>query len=203
MAASRTGGSVPPRSKLDGSKLGGSKLGGWTAIAATSGFLVLAVAVRLGRLQAWDAHARQWFRPDDGWGSAQLRADVVVDGLRPARMLSVLAVLVVVFCLTRRSWRPALIAAVAIAPMALLTLLTKLVLARPDPHQPPDGHGASFPSGHTAAVALGAVTAVGDGRSRPTGRQDDSTIARIRRTQRPRVGPIVPTGTPRSAPISS
>ena len=134
------------------SRIEGSALGRWTAVGAGTGFLALTVAVYFGLLDTWDAHARQWFRPDDVWGDRQLRADLVVEGLRPERMLPILAGFVLVLCLLRRSLRPAVITAGAGLLLGVPAFVTKVAVSRPDPHQ--IGDGASYPSGHTATVIL-------------------------------------------------
>ena len=53
----------------------------------SAGLLALAICVHGGLLDTFDSMVRQWARPDDVWGTAQLRADLVVEGLRPAYSL--------------------------------------------------------------------------------------------------------------------
>ena len=60
----------------------------------------------------------------------------------------------------RRTVRQALVPAVALATAALVTLLVKVALARPDPHGTGTGHGGSFPSGHMVGVVLGVALVV-------------------------------------------
>ena len=77
------------------------------AVGSVGAFTALAVAVHLGLLTTFDSIVREWARPHDVWGSAQLRADLVVEGLRPAVLAALLAALAVAYCVRRRSWRPA------------------------------------------------------------------------------------------------
>jgi len=65
----------------------------WSAGAYTA----LAVVVSLGLLNGLDGIVREWARPDDVWGVAQLQADLVVEGLRPA----IAALLLATFTLCR------------------------------------------------------------------------------------------------------
>ena len=65
----------------------------WVAWGSACAFIALAIAVHLGLLDTFDSIARAWARPDDVWGTAQMRADFVVEGLRP----TVVAALLVVF----------------------------------------------------------------------------------------------------------
>lgn len=51
----------------------------WSAGA----FRALAVMVDFGLLESFDLIVRYWARPRDVWGPAQLRANLVVEGLRP------------------------------------------------------------------------------------------------------------------------
>jgi membrane-associated phospholipid phosphatase len=132
----------------------GSVTGRWTAVGAGVGFLALTLAVHLGLLDGWDSRSRQLFRPDDVWGTWQLRADLIVEGLRPERMLPLLAVFVVAVSLFRRSPWPAVIAAAALVLLAVPAFVAKVALARPDPHQSEAAGGASFPSGHTATIVV-------------------------------------------------
>ena len=61
------------------------------------------MAVHLGLLDRFDLIARAWARPDDVWGAAQMRADFVVEGLRPAVVAGLLAAFTVACCVKRRS----------------------------------------------------------------------------------------------------
>jgi membrane-associated phospholipid phosphatase len=115
----------------------------------------LAVSVHRGFLNTFDSVVREWARPDDVWGTVQLRADYVVEGLRPAVIAGLLAAFTVAFCLIRRSLRPAVfVGCVGLTTMAL-TVAAKMAVGRPDTHgTTADSHGGSFPSGHIIAVVV-------------------------------------------------
>ena len=125
-----------------------------TALVALGGFAVLAVAVELGLLDAWDVAVRHLARPNEAWGPVQIRADYVVEGLRPTMLVAPMVGATTVACWLWRSLRPAVVAAVGVTVTVLATLGTKWLLARPDPGNTTSGHGGSFPSGHTVAVTV-------------------------------------------------
>ena len=132
----------------------GSRSAQRLGLGAGVGFLILSIAVRLGLLDAWDTTTRYWFRPHDEWGSLQLRADYVVEGLRPVRIVPLLAIVVLIVCVLRRSLRPAVLAGITMFLLAVLTTVTKIAVGRPDPHDVVHSHGGSYPSGHTATVIV-------------------------------------------------
>jgi membrane-associated phospholipid phosphatase len=115
---------------------------------------VLAILVRLGLTQSLDEAVRQWARPDDVWGSLQLRVDVIVEGLRPASTLILTTGVAAAVALARRSARSLLLAAAAGLLLVGVTVAVKLLLHRPDPHGDLSDHGGSFPSGHTATIVV-------------------------------------------------
>jgi hypothetical protein len=121
---------------------------------AAIGFVILSVAVRLDLLNSWDTSTRYWFRPNDEWGPRQLRADHVVEGLRPTRILPLLAILVVIVCVVRRSIRPAVLAGFTVFLAAVLTVVSKVAVARPDTHNEISDYGGSFPSGHMVTIMV-------------------------------------------------
>jgi membrane-associated phospholipid phosphatase len=123
------------------------------AIAATA-YVVLAVLVAAHATQDLDVAARNHFRPHDVWGTTQMRVDVVVEGLKPSKMLPLLALVAVVACVRSRSWRPAAYAALLAGVTGVLTMVTKVIVGRPDPHQDMTAVGGSFPSGHTVTVLI-------------------------------------------------
>ena len=123
------------------------------AVAATA-FVVLAVLVATHATQDLDVAARNHFRPHDVWGTTQMRVDVIVEGLKPSKMLPLLALVAVVACVRARSWRPAAYAALLGGVTGALTMLTKVIVERPDPHQDMTAVGGSFPSGHTVTVLV-------------------------------------------------
>jgi membrane-associated phospholipid phosphatase len=126
----------------------------WIATGLGGVFTALAVAVHYGLLNTLDWIVREWARPDDAWGTAQVRADLVVEGLRPAVLAVLLAALTVAYCLKRRSLRPAtFVGGFCLATLGL-TLATKAAVARPDPHGLIGGHGGSLPSGHMICVIV-------------------------------------------------
>jgi membrane-associated phospholipid phosphatase len=118
------------------------------AAGSASAFAALAVAVHLGLLNTFDSIVREWARPDHTWGTAQLRADIIVEGSRPVVLAGLLAAFTLAYCIERRSLRPgAFIGAVYAAPFAL-TVAIKWAIGRPDTHGLVASGGGSFPSGH-------------------------------------------------------
>jgi hypothetical protein len=79
----------------------------WVAWASASAFIALAIAVDLGLLDTLDLSARAWARPGEVWGAVQMRADFVVEGLRPIVVAGLLAGFTGACCVKRRSLRPA------------------------------------------------------------------------------------------------
>lgn len=126
----------------------------WLAAVAAVAFLVLTVLVATGATQDLDVAARDYFRPDDVWGTTQIRVDVVVEGLKPRNMVPLLALVALVACVWRRSWRPAAYAVLLAGAVGVLTMVTKVVVERPDPHQDMTALGGSYPSGHTVTVLV-------------------------------------------------
>lgn len=143
----------------DGAQPAGPSVAVMLAAVAGTGYLLLAGLVATDVLQPLDAAARELFRPHDVWGPTQLRADVVVEGFKPRNTAVLLGLVAVVVSLWRRSWRPLLYTAGISVLTAALTLLTKILLRRPDTHDVVTQTGGSFPSGHTVTllVACGAV----------------------------------------------
>jgi membrane-associated phospholipid phosphatase len=128
---------------------------GWISITFAGGaFVALATSAHLGLLNTFDTIIREWARPDDEWGSAQLRADYVVEGLRPIVVASVLAALTIAICVIRRSPRPAFFVGGVWLVTVAITYTAKLVVGRPDTHGIVDRLGGSFPSGHTISVIV-------------------------------------------------
>lgn len=144
--------------------LGPGRPRGWFVLAAVAAvaFLVLTVLVAADATRDLDVAARDWFRPDDVWGQTQIRVDVVVEGLKPRNMVPFLALVAVVACVRRRSWRPAAYVALLAGVAGALTMATKVIVERPDPHQDMTAVGGSYPSGHTVTVlvCLGAALLV-------------------------------------------
>ena len=128
---------------------------GWFAA-----FVLLTGCVALGVTDGLDLRVFAWARPHDEWALGQVRWAHVVHALRPPVIAAAVAAVAGAVCLVRRTVRPALVPAAAVATAALVTLLVKVALARPDPHATGTGHGGSFPSGHTVGVVLGVALVV-------------------------------------------
>jgi membrane-associated phospholipid phosphatase len=129
----------------------------WIAWGTVGAFMALAISVHLGFLNTFDAIVRQWARPDDVWGAAQLQADIVVEGLRPPIVAALLVAFTAVCCVKGRSLRPAAFVGIVSVVTVALTVMTKIAVGRPDPHGLIGSTGGSFPSGHmiTLIVSLG------------------------------------------------
>jgi membrane-associated phospholipid phosphatase len=130
------------------------------AIACATAFVVLAVLVASGALDALDVHLRDVFRPHDHWTRVQTAGDHVIEDLRPPVAATVLALVAVGASVMRRSWRPAAYALVVGAVSMGLTVGTKVLLGRPGPRGAATTHGGSFPSGHTVSIVVCLGTAL-------------------------------------------
>jgi membrane-associated phospholipid phosphatase len=126
----------------------------WIAVGSAVAFIALAVNVDLGLLDRFDSLVRAWARPHDIWGPAQVRADVIVEGLRPVMAAALLAVFTAAWCVIRRSMRPAAFVGVVCISTATLTVAVKIAVSRPDPHGLLANDGGSFPSGHMIGVIV-------------------------------------------------
>ncbi len=126
----------------------------WIALGSAAAFIALAVSVDLGLLDRFDSLVRDWARPHDIWGPAQVRADVIVEGLRPVMAAALLAVFTSAWCVIRRSIRPAVFVGVVSLSAATLTVAVKIAVSRPDPHGLVANDGGSFPSGHMIGVIV-------------------------------------------------
>lgn len=127
----------------------------WSA----TGFVVLSVIVATGVLDSADRDLLDFFRPGDRWGHWQTHADHVVVRLQPLRVAIFLAVVTVVLCGVRRSWRPAAYALAVGGASSALVLGTKTLLHRTGPADTII-HGGSYPSGHTLSVIICLGTAL-------------------------------------------
>jgi membrane-associated phospholipid phosphatase len=136
----------------------------WSAVA----FAALAVVVDLGLLDRFDVIVREWARPHDVWGAAQLRADLVVEGLRPEVVAVLLATFTLAYCTKSRSLKPAAFAGSICVATVALTVALKIIVGRLDPHAVIGNDGGSFPSGHVigVVVALGLVVLMVQPRTR-------------------------------------
>lgn len=119
-------------------------------------YAVLSVAVHLGVLQTLDEGVRDVLRPDAEWGSAQVLLNPLIDGLQPVRALAACLVAGVVATVLRRSWRPLLATGTVLGATLLVALVTKHLLARPDPSGGETGIGGSYPSGHVLTLLVAA-----------------------------------------------
>jgi len=126
----------------------------WMPLGSAGVFIAMAVSVRLGLLDTFDSIIREWARPDDVWGTAQLRADYVVEGLRPPVLAGLLAAFTAAFCVIRRSLRPVMFVGGVWLLTAALTVAAKMAVGRPDTHGIVNSYGGSFPSGHTISVIV-------------------------------------------------
>jgi hypothetical protein len=141
----------------------------WSIAGGSIGaFTVLAFLVYFGLLDNVDSIVGEWARPHDVWGPAQVRADLIVSGLRPVVLASLLAAFTLACCVRRRSLRPAMfVGGVSLVTVAL-TVATKTAVRRPDPHGlVTNGYGGSFPSGHMVAVVMVLALAILVVRPRP------------------------------------
>lgn len=100
-----------------------------------------------------DSSVLRLARPRDSWGSAQERASVLVEALRPAVAFWPLMIVALVASVIRRSIRPAVLAGTCGLLTTAAVALTKIAMARPDPHDAKI-HGGSFPSGHTVVLVV-------------------------------------------------
>jgi membrane-associated phospholipid phosphatase len=130
------------------------------AAVALACYVTLTVVVATRATQGLDAVAREFFRPHDEWGPTQVRADVVVEGLKPRNIAVLVPVVGVLAALYRRSWRPLVYVAGVAGLTGLVAVGTKLLLLRPDTHGMVLDYGGSYPSGHAIAVMVSLGTAV-------------------------------------------
>jgi membrane-associated PAP2 superfamily phosphatase len=149
---SRSFGTWGVRQPLVGRRAFGGRLLVWVAVAVA--FVALTVLVAVHATDSLDEWVRDYFRPGDSWGRTQMRADHVVEGLRPKVVAPVLFVAAVVSSVWARSWRPAGFAVLLGGSAFVLTEATKALVSRPDPHYQSLSHSGSFPSGHTVTVLI-------------------------------------------------
>jgi membrane-associated phospholipid phosphatase len=122
-----------------------------SAIAGTL-YLLLTGLVADHVVDALDQTARQRSRPGNVWGPLQLRADHIVEGLKPAHVVPLLLVVVLACAVVQRSWRPVVVGAVSVLSTGALVVATKILVARPDPGGDIATIGGAYPSGHTAVL---------------------------------------------------
>jgi len=124
------------------------------ALVSMCAFTALAFAVHFGVLNNLDMIIREWARPADVWGPAQLWADLVIEGLRPAVLAALLPLFTLGYSIKRRSLRPVAFVSVAALATVAVTAATKIAVGRLNPHGDVGNDGGSFPSGHTVAVVV-------------------------------------------------
>jgi membrane-associated phospholipid phosphatase len=117
-------------------------------------FILLSLLVATGTTQHLDDQVGSLLRPHGVWGTAQIRADHIVDDFRPAVLASVLVLAGLWTSIARRSWRPAAFAAAIGGAAVVLTSGVKLIIGRPDAAGQVAPHSGSFPSGHTVGVLV-------------------------------------------------
>lgn len=117
-------------------------------------FLALTIWVEAGGSTALDVAARDHFRPHDVWGPAQLRADWLVEGLKPRNTFALLAAVAILLALRRRELRTAAWLVGLAGATIVTTLVVKVLTERPDPHHDLSTLGGSFPSGHVIGVLV-------------------------------------------------
>jgi hypothetical protein len=79
----------------------------WLVLGLASAFVALAASVRLGVLDGCDSTVRAWARSGDVWGATRMRADYVVEGLRPPILAGLLVAFTAIITVVQRSLRPA------------------------------------------------------------------------------------------------
>jgi hypothetical protein len=126
---------------------------------ALAGFAVLTVIVRFGWLDGMDRRLAQLARPDDVWGNRQQVLGRLVNVFDPGSVSLILAVVLAFAAIRARSLRPVVAPAAAGVTGAVLVVLLKGMVGRPDPHGGISGLG-SYPSGHTLTLMLGAGLAL-------------------------------------------
>lgn len=126
------------------------------ALAAVSAaaFVALSVTVSAGSWQQQDDRIRQLFRPDGVWSTNQLIFGNVVDGLGPPVAVTLLGLAGLVAAVRERSLRPLVRVGLLAFLAALLTVLSKLILHRPDPGGDVSANGGAFPSGHMVMLIV-------------------------------------------------
>jgi membrane-associated phospholipid phosphatase len=132
------------------------------ATGAAAAFLVVTVLMATGTTDPLDVAVRDALRPDDVWGTAQVRVDTVVEGLEPARTLTAYGAFVGVLAWWRQSWLVVVHALALLAVAGVPALLVKRAMERTDPHHVLSSMG-SFPSGHVLVLLVcvgGAVLAL-------------------------------------------
>jgi membrane-associated phospholipid phosphatase len=89
-----------------------------------------------------------------------MRADFVVEGLRPIMVAGLLVAFTGACCVKRRSLRPAAFVGGVCLVTVALTVAVKIIMGRPDTHGLVGATGGSFPSGHVIALTVGVGLAV-------------------------------------------
>jgi undecaprenyl-diphosphatase len=115
--------------------------------------VLFAVVVHLRLLDRLDVAVRDASRPGGVWGPMQIRAAHLADALQPTHVVLAILLIVAGVSMFRHSLRPLVTALVVGLPVAVVTLVTKWVMAYSESRATPVAHG-SFPSGHTVGVVI-------------------------------------------------
>jgi membrane-associated phospholipid phosphatase len=127
----------------------------WLALVLALLFVALTALVVTGVTQSLDERVIHHFRPtDEWWGDIQNRYSPWMSRLKPERMALLLALTAVTMSAWRRSWWPVAYSLALAGTSAVLTVLCKVALERPDPHGYLADTGGSYPSGHMIAVVV-------------------------------------------------
>jgi undecaprenyl-diphosphatase len=125
-----------------------------TALVSTAAFAVLSFLVAAGMTQGLDDAARVFFRPNDVWGVNQEIFGHFVDALAPPVTTSLLLVAAGLSAWRLRSVRPLVFGGSVACCASLLTIMTKALLQRPDPHGRLSGLAGAYPSGHVLMLLV-------------------------------------------------
>ncbi|RYP85562.1 phosphatase PAP2 family protein [Nocardioides guangzhouensis] len=124
------------------------------AAVCVAAFGLLSFCVARSLTDGLDDRVRQVFRPDDIWSTNQLIFGNVVDGLEPPIAVAILAVVASVAAVVRRSPAPLVFAGAITVVAAALTMASKALVGRADPHGDLNGHGGAYPSGHMVMLVV-------------------------------------------------
>lgn len=124
------------------------------AVVLLLAFVVLTALVASGATESFDTAARDLFRPDDRWGELQIKMDHLVEIFQPLSMFAVLGVVGLSESVGSGTRQPLLFVALVTVASVSVSLLTKFLVERPDPHLVVSALGGSYPSGHVVAVLV-------------------------------------------------
>lgn len=133
-------------------RLGGRALK--TLLVVSLCFVVLTLLVHRHWTNGLDEWAQRTLRPEGVWGELQIKADVIVEGLRPRNSVGLAAVAAAVTGIRRHSWGPLISVGGIFVMGGLATVGVKFALKRTDTAGVIGGIGGSYPSGHVVCVTL-------------------------------------------------